>query len=175
MQNTLYFPHIHVRTERLMKSALFLWDQVEFITPYENYRISYQKFGYNAEDRKKLEHAHRLIQVEHVPSAQERDHERIMALAKTPNLPEWFLKNEGQDGGFVIHFEKLFHRTWEDVKRLGGAVIDRHDGDAILPRPFGRATMTILAQCCAGNDTQLVTDSAVATEDVRQTIEIEER
>ena len=177
MQNALYFPHIHVRTERLMKSALLLWDQVEFITPYDKYPISYHEFGYNAEDRKELEHAHRLIQVEHVPSAEEKDlaHERIVALATTPNLPEWFLKNEGQDSGFVIHFEKLFYRTWQDLKGLGIAAIDRHDGDGILPRPFGRATMTILAQCCAGNDTQLVTDSAVATEDVRQTIEIEER
>ena len=177
MQNALYFPHIHVRTERLMKSALLLWDQVEFITPYENYSISYHELGYNAEDRKELEHAHRLIQVEHVPSDKEKDvaHERILALATTPNLPEWFLRNEGQGSGFVIHFEKLFHRTWQDLERLGIAAIDRYDGDGILPRPFGRATMTILAQCCAGNDTQLVTDSAVATEDVRQTIEIEER
>ncbi len=160
-----------------MKSALLLWDQVEFITPYDAYPISYSEFGYNTEDKKTLEHAHRLIHLEHVPSAKEKNqaHERIIALATTPNLPKWFLKHEDHVGGFVIHFGKLFHQTWEDLERLGIAAIDRHDGDGILPRPFGRAIMTILAQCCAGNDTQLVTDSAVATEDVLQTTEIEER
>jgi hypothetical protein len=72
MQNALYFPHIHVRTDRLMKSALLLWDQVEFITPWSNYVISYREFGYNTEDTKALEKAHNLIHLEHVPSDDEK-------------------------------------------------------------------------------------------------------
>jgi hypothetical protein len=77
--------------------------------------------------------------------------------------------------GFAMHFEKLFHQTWEELSKLGIAAKMRYDGDMIVPTPFGRATMTILARCCAGNDTQLVTDSARATGDVRNTTEIEER
>jgi hypothetical protein len=85
------------------------------------------------------------------------------------------LKSKAGDRGFAIHFEKLFERTWNDLASLGIAAKERYDGDIIVPAPFGRATMTILAQCCAGNDTHLVTDSARATDDVRQTTEIEER
>jgi len=177
MQNALYFPHIHVRTDRVMKSALLLWDQVEVITPWRRYEISYREFGYNTEYTKTLEHAHRLVSQEHVPSDEEKHaaHDRIIDLATTPNLPEWFLKKEAKDAGFVMHFQKLFHKTWDDLSKLGIATKIRQDGDVIVPTAFGRATMTILAQCCAGNDTQLVTDSARATDDVRQTTEIEER
>jgi hypothetical protein len=177
MQNALYFPHIHVRTDRVMKSALLLWDQVEIITPWFNYQISYSEFGYNADYTKTLEHAHRLINREHVPSDEEKRaaHDRILDLATTPNLPKWFLKKEAKDAGFVMHLQKLFDDTWDDLSKLGIATVIRQDGDVIVPTSFGRATMTILAQCCAGNDTQLVTDSSRATDDVRQTTEIEER
>src|SRR5579864_3627015 len=109
MQNALYFPHIHVRTDRLMKTALLLWDQVEFITPWDNYQISYREFGYNTDDTKSLEHAHRLIHQEHVPSDEEKlkAHDRVLDLATTPHLPPWFLKKADKDAGFAIHFEKL--------------------------------------------------------------------
>ena len=177
MQNALYFPHIHVRTDRLMKSALLLWDQVEFITPWPNYEISYHDYSYNAEGTKTLEHAHRLIQLEHVPTDDEKRaaHDRVLDLATTPDLPQWFLKSEADDAGFSIYFEKLLYQTWDELTKLGIATKKKYDGDMVVPAPFGRATMTILAQCCAGNDTQLVTDSARATDDVRQTTEIEER
>lgn len=177
MQNALYFPHIHVQTDRLMKSALLLWDQVENITPWGGYGISYREFAYNDEDTKNLEHAHSLVIREHVPSDKEKRqaHDRIIQLATTPGLPKWFLKNEASDAGFTIYFEKLFHDTWDDLSRLGIAAKAREEGEMIVPTAFGRATMTFLAQCCAGNDTQLVTDSERATDDVRQTTEIEER
>lgn len=177
MQNALYFPHVHVRSDRLLKSALLLWDQLEFITPWENYVASYGGLGYNSEDTKTLEHAHRLMQCEHVPSEDEKRaaHTRILDLATTPNQPAWLLKKTDDEAGFAIHFEKLFDDTWKDLERLGITTKVRYDGHLVVPTPFGRATMTILAQCCAGNDTQLVTDSARATDDVRQTTEIEER
>lgn len=177
MQNALYFPNIHVQTDRIMKSALLLWDQVENITPWRHYQISYGEFGYNAEDKKNLEHAHRLVVREHVPSDKEKldTHDRVLDIATTPNLPDWFLKKEAGDRGFVIYFEKLFYKTWEDLAELGIAAKTGVKGEMIVPTVFGRITMTILAQCCAGNDTQLVTDSALATDDVRQTTEIEER
>jgi hypothetical protein len=99
-----------VRTDRVMKSALLLWDQVEIITPWVNYQISYTEFGYNADYTKTLEHAHRLINREHVPSDEEKRaaHDRILDLATTPNLPKWFLKKEAKDAGFVMHLQKLF-------------------------------------------------------------------
>lgn len=177
MQNALYFPHVHVRSDRLLKSALLLWDQLEFITPWENYVASYGGLGYNSEDTKTLEHAHRLMQCEHVPSEDEKRaaHTRILDLATTPNQPAWLLNKTDDEAGFAIHFEKLFDDTWKDLERLGITTKVRYDGHLVVPTPFGRATMTILAQCCAGNDTQLVTDSARATDDVRQTTEIEER
>jgi hypothetical protein len=177
MQNALYFPHIHVRTDRLMKSALLLWDQMEFIAPWENYEISYREFGYNEEDTRNLEHAHRLILREHVPSYDEKHaaHDQVLDLATTPGLPERFWKSTVNETSFAVHFEKLFDGTWEELSKLGIATKIRDDHDMMLPNLFGRATMTILAQCCAGNDTQLVTDSGRATDDVRQTTEIEER
>jgi hypothetical protein len=86
----------------MMKSALLLWDQVEFIVPWHNYQISYREFGYNAEDAKVLEHAHHLLRSEHVPSDEEKRaaHDRVLDLATTPNLPNWFLKSEPGDPGF---------------------------------------------------------------------------
>jgi hypothetical protein len=177
MQNALYFPHIHVRTDRLMKSALLLWDQIEFITPWNQYEISYSEFGYNAEDTKNLEHAHKLLSLEHVPTEEEKltAHDRILDFATTPGLPDSFVKSTAGEAAFAIHFEKLFDETWRELSNLGIATKIRADNDVMVPNLFGRATMTILAQCCAGNDTQLVTDSARATDDVRQTTEIEGR
>ena len=177
MQNALYFPHIHVQTDRLMKTALLLWDQVEVITPWPGFPISYHDLGYNAEDTKSLEHAHRLINHEHVPSADEKRnaHDRVLDIATTPNLPKWFLKKKPGDAGFVMYYEKLFDETWKDLEKLGIAATTGYKGEMIVPTAFGRQTMAILAQCCAGNDTQLITDSEWATDEVRQTTEIEQR
>ena len=177
MQNALYFPNIHVRTDRLMKSALLLWDQVEFITPWDHYEVSYGEFGYNAQDTKNLEHAHKLLSLEHVPTEEEKlaAHHRILDFATTPGLPESFVKSTAGEAAFAIHFEKLFDETWTELSKLGIATKTRGDNDVMVPNLFGRATMTILAQCCAGNDTLLVTDSARATDDVRETTEIEGR
>jgi len=177
MQNALYFPYIHIRTEKLLKSALLLWDQLEYVVPYPKYPISYVGIGYNRKDAKILEEAHSLVCRERVPTAEERvaANERVLDLVTTPNLPSWFLKLPPDKRGFAIHFEKLFDNTWTQLKQLGMEIYDRDDKDVYVPTVFGQASMAILVESCSGNDSELVTDSPLATTTLRTASEIEER
>jgi hypothetical protein len=177
MKNALYFPYTHVRTEKLFKSALLLWDQLEYVVPYAEYPIDYTPLAFNRDDARTLQEAHCLVCREHVPTAEENQeaNERIIELATTPNLPPWFLKTPSGMPRFAVHFGKLFEETWEALRQLGMEIYVRDDKDLEVPTAFGRASMTILAQSCSGHDTELVTDSDQATASVRNTTEIEGR
>jgi hypothetical protein len=64
MRSALYYPHTEVENAGLLKTALLLWDQLEFIVPYPEYEFSYQ-------DRLVAE-AVELVGVKHSPSDEEK-------------------------------------------------------------------------------------------------------
>ena len=47
MRSALYYPHTEIRSVPLLKTAMLLWDHVEFIVPYSGYRPHYKDRGMN--------------------------------------------------------------------------------------------------------------------------------
>src|SRR5262249_1065800 len=84
MYSALYYPNIQIEGTGLLKTTLFLWDRLEFITPFP-------EWGQHADDRS-LQEALDLIARPHVPNQEEKNlaHQGILQLA-TSQLPRDFL------------------------------------------------------------------------------------
>jgi hypothetical protein len=81
MYTSLYYPHTKIQTEGLMKTALLLWDRVEYICPME--------FVPDPYDDKVMAEAAELITEQHIPSAAEKEetHEVVKRLL-SKRLPD---------------------------------------------------------------------------------------
>ena len=42
MRSALYYPHTAPNSEDIVKTALLLWDRLEFIVPWEHFRPHYK-------------------------------------------------------------------------------------------------------------------------------------
>src|SRR5713101_2612651 len=88
MRRALYYPHTEIpetrEGERILKRALLLWDKLEYIAPYSDFRPYYADHSFNE--------AIELIGLPHVPDeAEKRDvHEQVEELVTRPNLPDVF-------------------------------------------------------------------------------------
>ena len=83
MRSALYYPHTELENVGLLKTALLLWDQLEFIVPDASYGFAY--------NHKLVAEAVEMIGVKHCPSDEEKKqaHECIEEFA-TGTLPEPF-------------------------------------------------------------------------------------
>jgi len=59
MYSALYYPHIQVKGEELVKTALLLWDQLKFIAPFAEWAQHSDDYW--------LQEAFQLIAKPHVP------------------------------------------------------------------------------------------------------------
>jgi hypothetical protein len=41
MRSALYYPHTHISNAGLIKTALLLWDHLEYIVPWTHFRVEY--------------------------------------------------------------------------------------------------------------------------------------
>src|SRR6266436_320865 len=106
MHTALFYPHTKLRKQDFTKTALLLWDKVNYISPFKNYKPIYKD--------PLLAEAAEMLAVEHVPSEEEKEqaHIEIEKLVKS-NLPEWFLfKPENHNLSYEIMPEKLLPQTW---------------------------------------------------------------
>jgi hypothetical protein len=167
----LYYPHIAIENEGLLKNALMLWDIVELICPFE-------AFPYLPEDpdrRAAFEIIARPLQ----PSEQEMSeaHEVILEIANS-NLPDWFFPERvNKDFHYYLHPEKFLSKTWDELQRSRLAQPVYPEIEPPTPRSairaigekarqrafqttqaFGLTMLSILADCCGGTHKQLVTD-----------------
>jgi hypothetical protein len=167
----LYYPHIAIENEGLLKNALFLWDQVELICPFE-------AFPYHPQDpdhRAAFDAIARPVR----PSEREmRDaHEAILEVANS-NLPDWFFPERvNKNFHYHLHPEKFLSDTWHELQRTKLAQPVYVDIEPPAPRSyireigerarqqayettqaFGLTMLSILADCCGGTQKQLVTD-----------------
>src|SRR5207249_3791492 len=119
MPKALYYPHTQIRSVSLLKNALLVWDEVQFISPYASFAFD---DDFDRDFRESLE----LICRPHTPSDEEKKavHQRVLRLLKN-GLPDWIIAKEVPDvirfgrqvreygdGEFGIYPQKLDHKTW---------------------------------------------------------------
>ena len=89
MRSALYYPHTTIESADLVKSALFLWDRLEFIVPWEEFRPSY--------DDPNLARAMELIGAPRYPSDAEKSeaHEHVADLVSRTLPPKFYVSSDG--------------------------------------------------------------------------------
>ena len=109
MRAALYYPHTSVDNVDLVKTALLLWDQLEFIVPWEHFEAEY--------DDPLIERAMELIGVAHCPSRdeQEETHRHIEELIARPLPPSFYFSTQPHHNRpgdvYEIYPEKFLHET----------------------------------------------------------------
>ena len=162
MDRALYFPHTTPRDKTLLKEALLLWDELEFIIPWEGFVDDHA----DRETTAALDVIGRPITPS--PAAKHRTHNRIEQLVGE-GLPRKYLFKPTAVAA-PIYAAKLARETWrmlhdgemiEGQLRLtrGNRSADSYD----LAEPLALAIMTILADECAGKTARKVTDAGYAS------------
>jgi hypothetical protein len=160
MRAALYYPHTSIENVDLVKTALLLWDKLEFIVPWQEFRTSY--------DDPLIARAMEIIGKGHCPSPDEQmeTHRHIEQLIDRPLPPNFYYGTEQhrhqQDDVYEIYPQKLRPDTWDLLRKskLSGSM--RANNDYPLAEPAGLTIMSILADCCAGKTRCRVTDRGAA-------------
>jgi len=86
MRSALYYPHTSIRNEQLVKTALLLWDRLEYIVPWSHFRARHGSAA--------IQRAMELIGTPHCPDQDEKreTHTRLKELV-SPRLPPQFYLN----------------------------------------------------------------------------------
>lgn len=158
MRSALYYPHTTIDSDEVLKTALLLWDQLEFIVPWAGYEPHYE----NPIGARAME----LMGRPHVPTDQEKEaaHVRIEELVSRPLPPQFYIgRVTKRDERYEIYPQKLMPRTWELLRysRVAGRQL-RSTLDMPLTEPAGLTVMSVLADCCAGKTKARITDRADA-------------
>lgn len=170
MHAALYYPHSSVNNSDLIKSALLLWDRIEYIKPAWYPGPANPFPNAPREERKQLSEAMELIAVGREPTNAEKEiaHSEIVKLIRS-GLPDWFLfAPDNPDANYSLFSEKLLPKTWELLrdKNLAG-MISAFDHrarvrDWSMHKSLGLVVMAILAKVCAGKHKVMITDESDA-------------
>lgn len=156
MRAALYFPHMEIKSQILLKTSLLLWDRLEFIVPFPEYSPYYEN--------KIVAKAIEIIGVAHCPSKSEKQeaHELIEDLA-TRTLPEvFYYRPQDAGGSYEIYPQKFLESTWQMLNALELAGAPLPNADYPLTSTAGLSVMSILADCCAGDTRARITDRGLA-------------
>ena len=156
MHTAIYYPHTRPDNGDVLRTALLLWDEIEFIVPWQGFRP----------DRVNRDVAEifEVIGREAVPSeeAKRLAHVRIEEFA-TRQLPDTF-RYRSPDPGWTspyMYARKLLPETWEMLHEL--KLVGERDGRAsALQDDTGLVLMSILTDCCAGEQKARITDRTEA-------------
>ena len=158
MYTSLYYPHTKIQTENLIKTALLLWDRVEYICP--------KYFDPDPYEDKLMAEAAELITKKHIPSAEEKKetHNKVKRLLSKP-LPDWFLfEPESPIQPYQIFHDKFHDETWQALTQQGLAQLNPMPvrgysfSDYMMHPSLGYTLMSILADVCAGAEKRTITD-----------------
>ncbi|MDE2703973.1 MAG: hypothetical protein OXI35_02825 [Gemmatimonadota bacterium] len=169
----LYYPHIAIQNEGLLKNALLLWDNIELICPFGELPRRSKDLNYQS--------AFSSIARPLLPSDTEKQkaHDAVIELADS-KLPQWFFpENVNKNLRYGVYPDKFLPETWEALQRSKLAQPKELWIDPPMPsseelkwlrqakeeayvttQAMGLTMMSILADCCAGGTKQLVTDEA---------------
>ena len=159
MRSALYYPHTQLQDEggeRLLKRALLLWDELEFIVPYPEYQAYYSD--------PVIAEAAELIGHNHCPTEDEkkRAHTDIEEIVTRPRLPDAFYFNARTREPYEVYPQKFLPDTWDMLMhtQLAGQLLPNYDYP--LSPVAGLCIMGILADACAGTTRARITDREAA-------------
>ena len=158
MRSALYYPHTSIDDERLVKTALLLWDELEFIVPYAGFQPEY--------DNREIRRAMEMIGAPHEPSDEEKrqTHEHVEELIERRLPPPFYYSPQAanRDDSYEVYPQKLLPETWRMLhsSKLSGALLP--NADYPMSEPAGLTVMSILADSCAGTTRARVTDRGAA-------------
>jgi hypothetical protein len=172
MFSALYYPHTGIQSPALMKQALLLWDQIEYIAPDRYFRPYYSstpKPGRDAHtpaQATQMQQAMELIGQPYVPTTEEKKaaHKTILGIAHD-GIPARIANATGiYFSDYEIYKNKLLPETWEELGRLKLGEIRRHGNvdDFVVHTPFGLLMMAVLTDCCIGTQACKITDRGAA-------------
>lgn len=155
MQSALYYPFTGPEQESFLKMALFLWDNVDFIVPYADFR----PYGKTRDSEEALE----IIGRNYVPTEEDKKntHEELKDLCNGPLPSKLNFELEKPERAYDFYPEKLLHETWEMLakSKIARVVSDSGDVHRASTGPlFGYYMMSILAVCCSQGRKRLITD-----------------
>ena len=155
MQSALYYPFTGPERESFLKTALFLWDNVDFIVPYADFR----PYGNTRDSEEALE----IIGRNYVPTEEDKKnaHEELKDLCNGPLPSKLNFELERTKRAYDFYPQKLLHETWEMLaeSKLARVVSDTDNVHRASTGPlFGYYMMSILAICCSQGRKRLVTD-----------------
>jgi hypothetical protein len=159
MRSALYYPHTNVRNEGLIKTALLLWDRLEYIVPWPDFRARYPN--------RRLAKAMDIIGAAHCPNDDEKQemHLRLGQFLNRRLPPQLYFRRQRRnpDGPhfqepYEMYPQKLLPDSWRLLQEARIAGKRRDSSDYPLSESGGLTVMFILADCCAGTTRSRVTD-----------------
>jgi hypothetical protein len=153
MRSSVYYPHTTVSSESIVKTALLLWDHLEFIVPHAGFKPHYQN--------RTIARAMELIGLPHPPNQEEKSetHTRIEELLRRRLPPQvYYRRHKDFHNQYEIYPEKFLPETWELLlsNRMSGRLM--RNLDYPMSEPGGLIIMSILADSCAGSTRSRITD-----------------
>lgn len=167
MSKALYYPHTDVQSLVILKNALLLWDNLETIVPTPTRMLRHRSWHRIGPPRDRAFHeAVELVVTRRTPTLHERQqaHRSLDELVRTHAFatlievspPSW------RRPDFLIYPEKFLAQTWTLLEQGGIARPNEWRTDYSVPAAVGLLMMSILADTCAGTQTQKVTDRTEA-------------
>lgn len=155
MQEALYYPFTRPNRESFLKTALFLWDSVDFIVPFTEFR----PHGNSKEEEAALE----LIGRSYVPTNKDKKdaHKELEKICESNVSDRFRFELEDLQNQYDFYPQKLLPETWQMLSesRLAQITATEQDVKNASTGPlFGYYMMTILAICCCQNRKRMVTD-----------------
>lgn len=107
MHSALYYPFTGPKSSTFLKSALFLWDTVDFIVPSIGYNIT----GPTLDSAEAIE----IIGNNYVPTEQDKreTHEELADICNKPLSPLLNYELQRPDELYDFYPQKFFCDTWE--------------------------------------------------------------
>jgi hypothetical protein len=142
----------------LLKTSLLLWEQLEFIVPWDGYKPEYLD--------KEFAEAIELIGVHRSPTEEEkRDiHVKLEDFA-TRKLPESLYYHQAQRSQFIdyeVYPQKLLPDTWMMLRAAQLTSNPLANADYPTTEAAGLSILSMLADTCAGETRARITDRGLA-------------
>lgn len=157
LRSALYYPHTRVNSEELLKSALLYWDELYVIAPWEGYEPDYESRG--------AAEAFSVIGRCHYPTEAEKmqAHEIVLDFVERP-LPSAFMYHSeaSLEDMYSMYPKKLLPETWKILEDARMAMGSSGPRGVYASRSTGYSLMSIIADCCAGETLNRVTDKGEA-------------
>jgi hypothetical protein len=159
VRSALYYPHTSIRNEQLVKTALLLWDRLEYIVPWPHFHADHGS--------PIIQRAMELIGASHCPDQDEKreTHTRLKEFVSRSLPPQFYFNRERRyrhEDHYEIYPDKLFPESWRLLQeaRMSGRLLP--NSDYPMSEFGGLTVMSILADCCAGTTLSRLTDRGEA-------------